>query len=446
MKENIQNSFKDFMTALQTAKLYGLEHPITGRSVKKAYLSLRDILSQREELVIGIIGEELAFEKEIFFDLSKLLKQMIIHLKERGIERISFNRSLYEEELSNFIAFLVMPKEEIKGDLANLLSRKGIKNISVGRVGGSGGAGKYKVSQQMSIAESYQNSLNEVSGSLTKVLNRETLDGISLKLTVSNIINNLSGYYQQSLKLITLKRYDEGTFVHLMNVSILSMYFSSRLGFSRDVVLDIGVAALLHDLGKLHISRKVIRKTGKLSPEEFAQIESHTVLGAKLLTEYVEAIGFMPAVVSFEHHIKYDLSGYPKLTFSTKQHIASSIVSICDVYDALSERRSYKADYPPEMIYDIMIKGKNTAFDPVLLEDFFKVIGVWPLGSLVMLSDKRVAVVAGENKDSIFLPIVRVIHPEAQKEVIDLKDNKLGIKIERYLNPWTEGKDFLHLV
>ena len=94
INQKIEKAFKDLLTSLQTAKLYGPEHPITKDSIEKVYLSLQDVLAEREELVIGIIGEELAFEKEIFFDLSKLLKQMILYLKDRGIERISFNREI----------------------------------------------------------------------------------------------------------------------------------------------------------------------------------------------------------------------------------------------------------------------------------------------------------------------------------------------------------------
>ncbi|MFA5149388.1 MAG: hypothetical protein WC433_00540, partial [Candidatus Omnitrophota bacterium] len=127
--EKIEKAFKDLLTSLQTAKLYGAEHPITKNSIEKAYLSLQDVLADREELVVGIIGEELAFEKEIFFDLSKVLKQMIVYLKDREIERISFGRDLEKEELYKFIGFLTRPKEETKGRSADLLALAGIRNI-----------------------------------------------------------------------------------------------------------------------------------------------------------------------------------------------------------------------------------------------------------------------------------------------------------------------------
>lgn len=444
MTDRIENSCKDFLTCLQMARLYGPRHPIALKSTEKAYLSLQDILTEKAELVIGIVGTELAFEKEIFFDLSKFLNQMVIHLKDRGIERIVFSRGLGLEELNKFIEFLTLPKEKIKSDPQESLALTGVKNISVGKVRTSLQEDKSKA--RPDLLNNYQASLDQISPSLTRIMNNETVDGSGLKLAVNNIVNNLGVYYDQLFKLATLKRYDTGTFIHMLNVSILSMYFSSKLGFSKDLVTDIGISALFHDIGKLYISRKTIRKPGQLSEQEFEQIESHTVLGAKLLMQYVETIGIMPVVVSFEHHLKYDLSGYPKCVFKNKQHVVSAIVSICDVYDALSQRRSYKADYPPDMIHSLMMRGSGTSFEPDLLNTFFKTIGVWPIGSILLLSDKRVGVVTEENEANMFLPKVKIIQPEDNGETVNLNESGNRIKIERYLSPWSEGKEFLHLV
>jgi HD-GYP domain-containing protein (c-di-GMP phosphodiesterase class II) len=278
------------------------------------------------------------------------------------------------------------------------------------------------------------------------VLNAQAIDQLSFRFAINNVMEKLIKHHQQLLKLTTLKRYDPGTFVHLINVSILSMFFSSKLGFAKDAVLDIGVAALFHDIGKLYISGKILRKSEGLTEEEFSRIKSHTTLGSALLLQYVDTLGILPVVVSFEHHLKYNLKGYPKLSVPLKPHIASMIVSICDVYDALLERRSYKADYTPDMIYNLMVREKGTSFEPALVDKFFTAVGVWPIGSIVSLSDGRIAVVIEENEDDIMSPKVEVIHPADKKEIIDLKGTKETIKIARFLNPWKEGKEFLHLI
>jgi len=446
MRDKIEIFFRDLLASLQTAKLYATEHPIFKKSVDKAFLSLKDTLEERGELVIGIIGEELAFEKEIFFDLSQMLKPAIIYLKERGIERIAFYRDVEKDELDKFIGFLANAKERAGIDAQGTLSLMGIKNITVGKLKAASVSSAGEAQGSPAASAIYERALQKVSQSLTNVLNMQDVDQLTVKFAINNVMESLMTQHQDLLKLSTLRRYDPGTFAHLLNVSILSMYFSSRLGFAKDVVLNIGVAALFHDIGKLYISREVIRKSDRLTEEEFTQIKSHTILGSALLIKYVDTLGIIPAVVSFEHHLKYNLKGYPKPAFPQKPHIVSLIVSICDVYDALSQRRGYKADYPPDKIYSMMMEEKGSSFDPELVDKFFKIMGVWPIGSIVSLSDGRIAVVRDENEDDILLPKVEIIHPADKKEVIDLRERKDSLKIGRFLNPWTEGKEFLHLI
>ena len=447
MLEKIENSFRDLISVIQIARLYPDWHPQFKRAIDKAYLSLEEVLREREELVIGIIGEELAFEKEIFFELSKTTKQMILYLKDRGIERIVFCRGMENEELNKFISFLITPKEEIKTDAQGYLSFLGIKNIVVGKIKSSTDASlAVKAGGAINYLSVYENSLDKISHSIETVLNEQELDHLTLRLTVNDVVENLLGRHQDFLNSAVIKRYDFMTFTHILNVSILSMYLSSKLGFAKNEILDIGAAALFHDIGKIYISRKIIQKPGLLTEEEFAKIKSHVIVGAEIMLKYADTLGILPVVVCFEHHLKYDLSGYPKLSFPQKPHIASLIVSICDVYDALSQKRGYKNDYSPEMIYEIMMREKGMTFEPQLLDKFFKIIGVWSIGTIVALSDGRIAVVKEENEDDIFSPKVEVISPQDKKEIIDLKAVKDKIKIERFLSPFKEGKDYFSLI
>jgi putative nucleotidyltransferase with HDIG domain len=446
MLKKIEDSFRDLISALQTARLYPDWHPEFKKSVDRAYATLEDVLKERQNLVIGIVGEELAFEKEIFFELSKIARQAILYLKERGIERIEFLSGLEKEELSKFITFLTAPKEELKNEPPEALSLLGIKNIIAGKLKASSLPLTDKVEKAINYLSLYESSLDKFTDSLEKVLNEQELDHLSLRLAVANVMENLLGKYQEFLNFATMKRYDVRTFLHIINVSILSMYFSSKMGFAKDEVLDIGTAALFHDIGKLYISRKILQKPAKLTEEEFSKIKSHVITGAEILLKYADVLGILPVVICFEHHLKYDLSGYPKVSFYEKPHVASLIVSICDVYDALSQRRGYKNDYPPKMIYDLMMKEKGTTFEPHLVERFFKIMGVWPVGTIVALSDARIAVVRKENEADIFSPKVEVIWPQDKRETIDLKLTEGKNKIEHSLNPLTEGKQYLPFV
>lgn len=446
MLDKIEVSFRELVSAIQTARLYSAGHPQFNKSVDKAYAGLKDVLSERENLVIGIIGEEIAVEKEIFFELSKTVKPMIVYLKSRGVERIEFLKGIRKEELAKFINFLVIPKEEIRIEPGEYLSGLGIENIIVGKIKAFGGLKEDTLTASLNYIDKYKNSLDSVGNSLESIINEEDIDRLALRQTVNGILDNLIGRHQDYLNFATVKRYDLRTFMHILNVSVLSMYFASKLEFARDEILDIGTAALFHDIGKMYISRKIIQKPAKLTDEEFTKIKSHVVIGAEILLKYVDIAGILSVIICFEHHLKYDLTGYPKVAFGRKPHIASLLVQICDVYDALSQKRGYKSDYPPKMIYEIMIKEKGGTFEPRLLDKFFEIIGVWPVGTIVALNDGRIAVVREENEDDIFSPKVEVIAPEDKKEEIDLKAAGERLMIERSLNPLNEGKDYLPLI
>lgn len=442
--EKIELFLKNLMSSWQTARIYSIEHRLFTESLEKTYSGLCDALSGQDELVIGILEEELASGDNIFFELSRKVIQPITYLKKIDIERIVFRKGVTKEELIKFISFLIAPVEEIQHTPQEYISAAGIRNIEVGKIKAPAGDSSAQSEAEKTEFVYYKECLGRLSQVLDILINNDTVDHLSLKFIANNIMENLKGSYQVFSKLRQTKSYDVVTFIHLLNVSILSIYFSHKLGFSRDDCLDIGIAGLFHDIGKLYIAKKILQKKDKLSEEEFDKVKSHTVLGAEILLKHVDGLTALPVVVAFEHHLRYDLKGYPEISFPRKLHIASSIIMICDVYDALVQRRSYKRDYPPEMIYEVMIKDKGKKYESNLLDSFFKAMGVWPRGTIVRLSDGRIGIVREENDDDIFSPVVEVIS-EAARERIALKVRS-DIKIKQSLNPLSDGKDYLDLI
>ncbi len=445
MLNKIKVSLIHLLSAIQTGKIYSPDHPKYHEFIEQAYNSLLDVLKEKKELVIGIVEDELAWEDEIFFDLSQKLRSLVLYLEERGIERIYFNQSLNKGELEKFITFLITPKGDLPKDAHEYLSAQGVKNIRAGKIRALANDKKVVVKTSVEMVKQYENSLKTISQSFDKLLNAEDIDYLDLRFNILNVMEKFIGKHQELLNLISVKKKDMVTFVHLLNVSILSMYIASKLGFSKDDVLDIGIAALFHDIGKISISLGILKKKSKLEEEEFRKIQDHTVLGTKILTRYIDTLGILPVVVSFEHHMRYDLTGYPKVDFPHTPHLASYIVSLCDVYDALTQRRTYKKDYPPLEIYNMMIKEKGKLFEPKLLKKFFKIMGVWPIGTIVSLSNRSIAIVREANERDIFRPVVEVISPKNRKGTIDLSKNK-DISIKKSLNPFAEGKKYLDLL
>jgi putative nucleotidyltransferase with HDIG domain len=447
MIENIENIIRELVSTLQVARIYTVAHPRFQDAATKSYELVNKVVRQRGELVIGIIGEELAFEKEIFFQLSAKLGNVIRFLKSRGIEKIIFHKELTKEEWIKFISFLADPKADENVDSAQLLFLLGVKNISIGKIQGTGvPESKSAIINTISYLQQYSHSLESVSQSVEDIVASKDLNYLEIKFTLAGIMDNLLAQSTEFLKLITIKKYDTITFSHLLNTAVLTMYFSSKLGLSQDDCLDLGVAALYHDIGKVHISRAIIQKTGQLTDGEFDAMKSHTILGAETLLRYTDTFGVLPVVVALEHHLKYDLSGYPKQAFACKPHFASLVVSICDVYDALTQRRTYKRNFPPQAIFNIMIKERGRLFEPDLVDKFFQAVGVWPVGSIVRLSDNRVAVVNEINPQDIFSPRVEIIGPDEKKEKIDLITVKDYLKIVNALNPLSDGKGYIDVV
>ena len=440
--ESTELFLKNFISSWQTARIYSVEHKTFIESLEKTYISLKKAFGEENELVIGILEKELASGEDIFFELSKKVAKTITYFKKIDVERIIFHKNVSKKELTKFISFLIIPIDETEHAPQKYLSFAGIKNIEVGKIKVSDG--DFVEDRDNVEFKHYQKSLKRLSNLLDGVLNNNTVDGLNLKFIANDIMDNLKDGYQIFSQLKEVKDYDMITFTHLLNVSILGIYFANKLSFSRDDCLDVGVAGLFHDIGKLYIAKKIIQKKGKLDQEEFDKIKSHTVLGAEILLSHIDSLTILPAVVAFEHHLQYNLKGYPKLFFPHKINIVSSIIAICDVYDALIQRRSYKRDYPPEVIYEIMIKDKGKRFDPELIDIFFKIMGVWPRRTIVRLEDGRIGIVKQENEEEIFSPIVEIVDGGG-KELVDLKINK-EVKIKQSLNPLTEGKNYINLI
>lgn len=442
--ERIELFLKNLMSSWGAARVYGTEHKLFIESLDAVCDSLTAELADKDELVIGILGQELASGENIFFELSKKTVQSVEHLKKINIEKITFHRGITKEELSKFISFLITPAEKIQSAPQEYLLTFGIRNIEVNKIKApaEGSFGRSEAEKIEFVY--YKNCLQKLSQSFEALVSDDAVDNLSLRFIVKDIMENLSGKYQIFSKLRQAKSYDMITFMHLLNVSILSIYFSHELGFSRDDCLNIGIAGLFHDIGKLYIAKKILQKKDKLNEEEFDRVKNHSVLGAEILLRHVDTLTTLPVVVAFEHHLRYDLGGYPKLFFRHKLHIASSIITICDVYDALTLRRSYKQDYSPERIYEIMMKDKGKRFDPRLLDKFFKVMGAWPIGTIVELTDTRVGIVRSQNEDDMFSPVVETVNG-VKDEHINLKIKK-EIKIKHSLNPLGKGKEYLNLI
>jgi HD-GYP domain-containing protein (c-di-GMP phosphodiesterase class II) len=444
VRDKIKICFIYLMNAIQAGKIYTGDHPKFKEYLNRLYAVVQEILEDRKELVLGIIGGEAAWEDEIFFHLRGKLGLLIDFLEKNGVERIIFQQGLRFEELREFIIFLTRVKRQQKISEQEYFNLHGIQNIRAGKLR-TLVKGEEAVSEAEETRTRYEGSVRTVTNALNVVLDSEDVDYLDLRFNILSMMEDFVGRHQELLNLVSVKRRDLVTFVHLLNVTLLAMFFASKLRFSKDDVLDLGIAALYHDVGKLYISLKVIQKESKLSEGEFLQVRDHPLLGARILEGYKDALGILPIVVCYEHHVRYDMTGYPKSPYARRPHPASMMVSICDVYDALALKRSYKKDYPPEQIHELMMLERGKIFDPQLLDKFFEFVGVWPVGTLVALSDERIGIVRAVNEFESGRPAVQILAPENAGETVDLSARP-DLSILRSLNPQGDGAAYLPLI
>jgi HD-GYP domain-containing protein (c-di-GMP phosphodiesterase class II) len=172
------------------------------------------------------------------------------------------------------------------------------------------------------------------------------------------------------------KTYTDFTYTHAANVAILTLFQAEALGITGEALHDIGIAALLHDVGKMFVSNEIIEKKGKLDKEEWEEMQKHTLYGAR----YLMGLDDCPQIAipaALQHHLRFDGKGYPKTSLvEQKQHISSQIVSISDFFDALRCKRPYKRDFEVVEILSLIREGAGTTFNPLLANNFIRALGV----------------------------------------------------------------------
>ena len=205
------------------------------------------------------------------------------------------------------------------------------------------------------------------------------------------------------LGLSTIRDYDDYTFTHSVNVAILSMCLGQRIGLSRTSLHRLGVCGLFHDLGKLDIPIEIIHQPGKLSQSEFEEIKKHTLYSVTQIIKLQAPHDLKARILlpPFEHHLKYDLSGYPKTNRKKPLSLFGRIIAIADVFDAITSPRVYRhVAFTPDQALNTMLDGSGTEFDPILLKMFINMLGIYPIGSLLELDTGELALVMDTHKTS----------------------------------------------
>ena len=391
-------------TAVRGTDLYSPTHPLVQRGIDGVAAAATDALQAAPSVVIGFIGDEVIVDATRLRRGTPALVGFARDLREREIEKVTLSRGLTRDEVCSLVT--VLGDRKSPGLVADRLAAKGVRHVALGKV-----IVEEVNDDQVGIAAARQvyASAVETAESLWHAAKAGDQPDPAAARKIINGLARLVVQDRTSLMALTaLKKYDNYTFTHMVNVSALAMAQARALNIQGPLLREFGFAALMHDIGKVNTPLEVLNKPDKLTKDEFEIMKRHVVDGAHILRRTPEMPALAP-IVAFEHHLKQDLSGYPENIGSRKLNLCTMIVSIADVFDALRSTRPYRKGLATDRIRSIMGEQDNPAFNQPLLKRFVNLMGLFPVGNLVRLNTDELAVVSAEHPTDPFRPQVKIL-------------------------------------
>ena len=397
-----------FGAVLRGVQLYSPTHPIVTRNLDALAEALKTLHAHDATVVIGLLGDELIVGDQPMSKTSSSMGELIRRLKSLGIERISFAREVTADEIRTFVdKFGEVEKtlgRSTQNDLAGQLESASIK---VGRVTINERAPD-EGTDAATIRKLYAEAVSVASTLWENARTDEHPDPNSAQSMIEGLAQAVLQNRPALMALTALKEYDNYTFTHMVNVSILTMAQARGLGIDGPLLRDFGMSALMHDIGKVKTPTEILNKPDKLTEEEFGIMKRHVIDGAEILRSTGEIPPLAP-VVAFEHHLRLDGAGYPDGVSRPTLNLATMLCGIADVYDAMRSQRTYQQAFPSERILTVLQRNNGTQFDQHLVRRFVQLVGIYPVGNLVRLNTEEVAVVLRAHAPDPFRPKVRVL-------------------------------------
>jgi HD-GYP domain-containing protein (c-di-GMP phosphodiesterase class II) len=393
-----KSAFQLLSAVLRNSTLYPASHPFVLASADKFLIKINELLVDRKEVPFYLVGGELFFEKDsVPIDQSfAVLMELFIG---RDIGGIVFKPGLSTEEITAFAD--LMNKDaaafNAEGGVDELMPKAQITHIVLHRVlivdkkiGSVIKEGKKRAAEVFMDAIEAMKEMIEAQH-LDKKINMRKMN-TTVQTMVDSILENRDTY----IGLTNLKMYDEYTFAHSVNTSLLASALGTFLHFEKPQVAALGVAGLLHDMGKASVPHEIVNKPGKLTDAEWEELKRHPIEGALALAD-IPGVTKMAMVAAFEHH-QHGERGYPAM--GVPQHLFSQIVSLADAYDAITAARVYYSiQTPPDQAIRILLKKRGTSFDPVLVKAFVNMMGIFPVGTVLKLDTGEVGLVMHQTRD-----------------------------------------------
>lgn len=407
-----KNMVNSIAVMLRTALIHSVDNVAVQQAVDRTYEHLKRFLQEgsvRFELkgeFFYINDERIKYSLEYVLNFDYLTREF----KRKELGGIIFYPDLKRQDLLSLAKAFISasytdtPFEAIQASLEN------VSSIEVERLKKIKEEGE--IDKRRLVKKTYFNAVSFTKGIMTKIRMGEKVSIKKAKRVVESMVDTLLEEEPLLIGMTAIKDYDDYTYHHSVNVSILSIAIGEKIGLSRRDLTELGLVALFHDIGKMEIPKEVLNKPTPFTDEEWQIIRRHPYWGAMTILKLkgLDETSMRAAMVAFEHHIHYDYSGYPKVKSKMTQDFYSKIVTIADQYDAMTSSRVYqRVPLPPDRALSILMERAGKQVDPVLFKFFVNIVGVYPVGSLVLLDTKELALVYESNMVFADRPRVLII-------------------------------------
>jgi HD-GYP domain-containing protein (c-di-GMP phosphodiesterase class II) len=373
MQNEVVQVVSHLNAAMSNIRLYTANHPQVVRYIDLAHGALQALLEQREELTLITVDDDLVVDHQTINAKSPQLNHFVRILKQSAVERITFTREATLAELAQLVKELMASDKDFVHSTEGILLGK-VRVVDHSDLESQVELLPEEVKQRLGeLVLLRDRSLDDLKEMYRDIQKRKRIPTKGVGDIVQGFISGMLRNANPLHMLASLKSSDEYTFTHAINVCLLTMAQAESLGASGDQLHDIGIAACLHDAGKMFIPNEILNKPGKLDEHEWAEIRGHSLRGAQYLLRLpgISKLAFLGAL---EHHLHYNGAGYPDLGKQWRPNLVSQMIAVADLFDAMRSRRPYKEPKPDDFIIELLRKESGTAYNPQLVDNFIQLI------------------------------------------------------------------------
>lgn len=404
-QQNAQRAAMLLVASIKSVSFYPQAHPAVRQPLRELTGILEGMLREKPEIHLGVVEGAFFLEGHLFVTPNSSVAELADRLTAKGVDALTVSSGVTDNDLFRF-ASLLSKRDTTQDTLSHALETEGIRTIRLGidqPVYGD------SCEDDDSIpSRTYLEALHAVRDAMSEIEKGRIPGSERINAVVDNMVSLSIKDHTTLLGLAMIKDYDNYTFNHSVNVGILALALAADMGMDRESLRDTNTAGLLHDIGKTRIDKSILNKPAKLSSDEYEVMKQHAEKGAEIVSA-MKDINPRVADAVLGHHIKFNRSGYPDWARERKFDDMTEIVAVADCYDAITTLRSYNVPILPRAALDILHRISGTSLNGYLVERFEKMMGEYPVGTLVRLDNNEIALVVRPHPMESRAPAVKVV-------------------------------------